>query len=120
MLIIAMCKSNFFFLTVSYLVVFHVFLIMFIWSYWKTIWSKPATPSIAVRQEENELLHKTISILKPPLDSNLFSFCQFALPRAEKELFEREERAEIQQEILKKVARNLPVYTRTAGGGENC
>ena len=47
-----------------------------------------------------------------------FSSCQFGLGRAEKELYEREERAEMQQEILKKVARNLPVYTRTAGGGE--
>uniref|UniRef100_A0A3Q0QYB3 Palmitoyltransferase n=1 Tax=Amphilophus citrinellus TaxID=61819 RepID=A0A3Q0QYB3_AMPCI len=72
---------------ISYLVIFHVFLGMFIWAYWKTIWSRPASPSKA-----------------------------FSLPRAEKELYEREERAEAQQEILKKVARNLPVYTRTAGG----
>lgn len=50
--------------------------------------------------------------------TSLFSSCQFCLPRVEKDLFEREERAEAQQEILKKVARNLPVYTRTAGGGE--
>uniref|UniRef100_A0A3Q2X490 Uncharacterized protein n=1 Tax=Haplochromis burtoni TaxID=8153 RepID=A0A3Q2X490_HAPBU len=71
----------------SYLVIFHIFLAMFIWAYWKTIWSKPANPS------------------------------KFSLPRAEKELYEREERAEAQQEILKKVARNLPVYTRTTGGG---
>uniref|UniRef100_A0A3Q4GD23 Palmitoyltransferase n=1 Tax=Neolamprologus brichardi TaxID=32507 RepID=A0A3Q4GD23_NEOBR len=71
----------------SYLVIFHIFLAMFIWAYWKTIWSKPANPSKA-----------------------------FSLPRAEKELYEREERAEAQLEILKKVARNLPVYTRTAGG----
>eukprot|EP00064_Thunnus_orientalis_P012067 superscaffoldBa00001807_g12101 len=42
---------------ISYLVIFHIFLIMFIWSYWKTIWSTPASPSTA-----------------------------FALPRAEKEL----------------------------------
>ncbi|KAG7217318.1 hypothetical protein INR49_027862 [Caranx melampygus] len=63
------------------------FLSMFIWSYWKTIWSKPDGPSKA-----------------------------FCLPRAEKELYEREERAETQQEILKKVAKTLPVYTRTAGG----
>uniref|UniRef100_A0A3P9Q5H1 Palmitoyltransferase n=1 Tax=Poecilia reticulata TaxID=8081 RepID=A0A3P9Q5H1_POERE len=69
------------------LVIFHVFLAMFIWSYWKTIWSKPASPSTA-----------------------------FALPRAEKELYEMEQRDEVQQEILKKVARNLPVYTCTAGG----
>nr|XP_020454756.1 palmitoyltransferase ZDHHC2-like isoform X2 [Monopterus albus] len=60
---------------------------MFIWSYWKTIWFRPASPSK-----------------------------MFGLPRAEKELFEREERAEVQQEVLKKVVRNLPVYTRTAGG----
>ncbi|XP_044077571.1 palmitoyltransferase ZDHHC20-A-like isoform X2 [Siniperca chuatsi] len=72
---------------ISYLVIFHIFLTMFIWSYWKTIRSRPASPSKA-----------------------------FGLPRAEKELYEREERAETQQEILKKVARNLPVYTRTAGG----
>lgn len=49
---------------------------------------------------------------------SLSSTCQFCLPRAEKELYEREERAETQLEILKKVAKNLPVYTRTAGGGE--
>ncbi|XP_054611831.1 palmitoyltransferase ZDHHC20-A-like isoform X2 [Dunckerocampus dactyliophorus] len=72
---------------ISYLVIFHIFFFMFIWAYWKTIWTRPAEPSKA-----------------------------FTLPRVEKELFEREERAEMQQEILKKVARNLPVYTRTAGG----
>ncbi|KAF7670276.1 hypothetical protein LDENG_00299750 [Lucifuga dentata] len=72
---------------ISYLVIFHIFLFMFLWSYWKTIWSRPASPSKA-----------------------------FCLPREEKELYEKEERAEIQQEILKKVARHLPVYTRTAGG----
>ncbi|TMS14353.1 Palmitoyltransferase ZDHHC2 [Larimichthys crocea] len=72
---------------ISYLVVFHVFLTMFIWSYWTAIGSKPAGPSKA-----------------------------FSLPSAEKELYEREEQAETQQEILKRVARNLPVYTRTAGG----
>nr|XP_040036248.1 palmitoyltransferase ZDHHC20-B-like [Gasterosteus aculeatus aculeatus] len=72
---------------ISYLVIFHIFLTMFVWSYWKTICSRPAAASKA-----------------------------FGLPRAEKELYEREERAETQQEILKKVARDLPVFTRTAGG----
>lgn len=38
----------FHFPTVSYLVVFHIFFFMFIWSYWKTIWSTPAGPSKAV------------------------------------------------------------------------
>lgn len=65
---------------------------------------------------------QSMSVLYIPLFimvvSDSFSTCQFCLPRAEKELFEREERAETQQEILKKVAKNLPVYTRTAGGGE--
>uniref|UniRef100_A0A667Y9D8 Palmitoyltransferase n=1 Tax=Myripristis murdjan TaxID=586833 RepID=A0A667Y9D8_9TELE len=72
---------------ISYLVVFHIFFFMFTWSYWKTICSRPEGPSKA-----------------------------FCLPKAEKELYEKEERAEIQQEILKKVAMNLPVYTRTPGG----
>lgn len=30
------------------MVIFHIFLAMFIWAYWKTIWSKPANPSEAV------------------------------------------------------------------------
>lgn len=55
--------------------------------------------------------------IKPSSERRLFSL-QFSLPRAEKELYEREERAERRQEILKKVARNLPVYTRMADGGE--
>uniref|UniRef100_A0A7N8XS63 Palmitoyltransferase n=1 Tax=Mastacembelus armatus TaxID=205130 RepID=A0A7N8XS63_9TELE len=80
---LCVCKYTHFY----YLVIFHLFLTMFIWSYWKTIFSKPASPSKA-----------------------------FGLPRVEKEAYEREERAEVQQEILKKVARNLPIYTRTAGG----
>ncbi|KAM4620295.1 palmitoyltransferase ZDHHC20-A-like [Polymixia lowei] len=72
---------------ISYLVVFHVFFIMFVWSYWKTICTRPASPSKA-----------------------------FCLPKAEKELYEKEERPEAQQEILNKVAKDLPVYTCTAGG----
>uniref|UniRef100_A0A4W6CW91 Palmitoyltransferase n=1 Tax=Lates calcarifer TaxID=8187 RepID=A0A4W6CW91_LATCA len=72
---LCVCKYTHFY-EFSYLVIFHIFLTMFIWSYWKTIWSKPAGPSKRAGSEE---------------------------------------RAETQQEILKKVARNLPVYTRTAG-----
>uniref|UniRef100_A0A8C1A727 Palmitoyltransferase n=1 Tax=Cyprinus carpio carpio TaxID=630221 RepID=A0A8C1A727_CYPCA len=72
---------------VIYLIVFHVFFFMFIWSYWKTIISKPASPSK-----------------------------EFCLPKADKELYEKEEFPEAQQEILKRVARNLPVYTRTGSG----
>ncbi|XP_036451368.1 palmitoyltransferase ZDHHC20-A isoform X1 [Colossoma macropomum] len=72
---------------VIYLVVFHICFIMFIWSYWKTIVSKPSNPSK-----------------------------EFCLPKAEKEQYEKEERPEAQQEILKKVGRNLPIYTRTGSG----
>ncbi|ROL54229.1 Palmitoyltransferase ZDHHC2 [Anabarilius grahami] len=72
---------------VFYLIVFHLCFFMFVWSYWKTIISKPATPSK-----------------------------EFCLPKAEKELYEKEERPEAQQEILKRVARDLPVYTRTGSG----
>ncbi|XP_048037585.1 palmitoyltransferase ZDHHC20-A isoform X2 [Megalobrama amblycephala] len=72
---------------VFYVIVFHLCFFMFVWSYWKTIISKPATPSK-----------------------------EFCLPKAEKELYEKEERPEAQQEILKRVARDLPVYTRTGSG----
>ncbi|XP_056141051.1 palmitoyltransferase ZDHHC20-B-like [Lampris incognitus] len=71
----------------SYLVIFHIFFIMFIWSYWKTICTRPASPTKA-----------------------------FSLPKEEKEQYEKEEKPEAQVEILKKVAKGLPVYTRTAGG----
>ncbi len=51
---------------------------------------------------------------------HLTSCClsQFCLPKADKELYEKEENPEAQQEILKRVARNLPVYTRTGSGGK--
>ncbi|XP_017344491.1 palmitoyltransferase ZDHHC20-A isoform X2 [Ictalurus punctatus] len=57
------------------------------WSYWKTIISKPSNPSKA-----------------------------FSLPKAEKEEYEKEERPEAQQEILKKVARSLSICTCTGSG----
>ncbi|NP_001077018.1 palmitoyltransferase ZDHHC20-A [Danio rerio] len=72
---------------VIYLVVFHAFFFMFMWSYWKTISSKPTNPSK-----------------------------EFCLPKAEKELYEKEERPEAQQDILKRVARELPIYTFTGSG----
>ncbi|XP_016120198.1 probable palmitoyltransferase ZDHHC20 [Sinocyclocheilus grahami] len=74
---------------VIYLLVFHVFFFMFIWSYWKTIISKPASPSK-----------------------------EFCLPKVDKELYEKEENPEAQQEILKRVARNVLVYTCTGSGGK--
>ncbi|XP_075707746.1 palmitoyltransferase ZDHHC20 isoform X2 [Rhinoderma darwinii] len=70
---------------VAYLVFFHLFFTMFVWSYWKTIFSCPTNPSK-----------------------------EFCLSKSDKELYEKEERQEYQQEILKRAAKDLPIYTATA------
>nr|XP_055039037.1 palmitoyltransferase ZDHHC20-B isoform X1 [Misgurnus anguillicaudatus] len=72
---------------IIYLVVFHLSFIMFVWSYWKTIFTRPANPSK-----------------------------EFCLPKAEKEQYEKEQRPETQQDILRRVASGLPLYTRTGAG----
>ncbi|XP_057179149.1 palmitoyltransferase ZDHHC20-B isoform X2 [Triplophysa rosa] len=72
---------------IIYLVVFHLSFIMFVWSYWKTIFTRPANPSK-----------------------------EFCLPKTEKEQYEKEQRPETQQEILRRVASTLPLYTRTGAG----
>ncbi|XP_043959832.1 palmitoyltransferase ZDHHC20-B isoform X1 [Gambusia affinis] len=72
---------------IVYLIFFHVSFVMFVWSYWKTIFTKPANPSK-----------------------------EFCLPKAEKERYEKEERPESQQEILWRAASTLPMYTRTGAG----
>eukprot|EP00069_Balaena_mysticetus_P011880 bmy_00267T0 len=60
---------------------------MFVWSYWKTIFTLPMNPSK-----------------------------EFHLSYAEKELLEREPRGEAHQEVLRRAARDLPIYTRTMSG----
>nr|XP_033806453.1 palmitoyltransferase ZDHHC20 isoform X2 [Geotrypetes seraphini] len=70
---------------VVYLVIFHLSFVMFVWSYWKTIFSSPATPTK-----------------------------EFCLSKTDREQFEREEIPESQQNILKKAAKDLPIYTTTA------
>uniref|UniRef100_A0A3B4CTN1 Palmitoyltransferase n=1 Tax=Pygocentrus nattereri TaxID=42514 RepID=A0A3B4CTN1_PYGNA len=72
---------------VVYLVAYHVFFIMFVWAYWQTIFTKPMNP------------------LK-----------EFHLSHLDKELLEREDRGESQQEILRRIAKDLPIYTRTTSG----
>ncbi|ETE64090.1 putative palmitoyltransferase ZDHHC20, partial [Ophiophagus hannah] len=67
-----------------YLVIFHLSFVMFAWSYWKTIFTSPSSPS-------NE----------------------FCLSKTDKEQYEKEERPESQQEILRRAAKELPVYTTT-------
>ncbi|KAM6180219.1 palmitoyltransferase ZDHHC20 [Erethizon dorsatum] len=71
--------------TVVYLVAFHLFFVMFVWSYWMTIFTSPATPSK-----------------------------EFYLSTSEKEGYEKEFSQERQQEILRRAARDLPIYTTTA------
>ncbi|XP_066477864.1 palmitoyltransferase ZDHHC20 [Tiliqua scincoides] len=69
---------------VVYLVVFHLSFVNFVWSYWKTIFTAPASPS-----------------------------SEFCLSKSDKELYEKEERPESQQEILRRAAKDLPIYTTT-------
>uniref|UniRef100_A0A8C9VHS2 Palmitoyltransferase n=1 Tax=Scleropages formosus TaxID=113540 RepID=A0A8C9VHS2_SCLFO len=72
---------------VAYLLVYHVLLFMFVWAYWRTIFTRPMMP-----------------------------LEEFHLPPADRQLLEREDRAESVQEVLRRVAKELPVYTRTASG----
>lgn len=94
---------------------------MFVWSYWKTIFSNPSNPSKEVHiQEKSIFLLHVCPFLLVIIDDYLkmaFSQLQFCLPKAEKERYEKEERPESQQEILWRAASNLPLYTRTGAGG---
>ncbi|XP_008304127.1 palmitoyltransferase ZDHHC2-like [Stegastes partitus] len=72
---------------VVYLLAYHVIFIMFVWAYWQTIFTRPMNP------------------LK-----------EFHLSHSDKELLEREDRGESQQEILRRIAKDLPIYTRTNSG----
>ncbi|KAB0391984.1 hypothetical protein E2I00_015968 [Balaenoptera physalus] len=58
---------------------------MFVWSYWMTIFTSPASPSK-----------------------------EFCLSNSEKERYEKEFSQERQQEILRRAARDLPIYTTSA------
>lgn len=50
-----------------------------------------------------------------------FASCstKFCLSYSDKELLEREDRGESQQEILRRIAKELPIYTRTNSGGRS-
>lgn len=43
---------------------------------------------------------------------------QFHLSYSDKESLEREPRGESQQEVLRRAAKDLPIYTRTMSGGK--
>ncbi|XP_048851832.1 palmitoyltransferase ZDHHC2-like isoform X2 [Brienomyrus brachyistius] len=72
---------------VGCLLTYHVVLVMFVWAYWRTIFTNPMTP------------------LK-----------EFHLSHADRELLEREDRAVSTQELLRRIAKDLPIYTRTPSG----
>ncbi|XP_070096185.1 palmitoyltransferase ZDHHC20 isoform X13 [Equus przewalskii] len=70
---------------VVYLVGFHLFFVMFVWSYWMTVFTSPASPSK-----------------------------EFYLSSSDKERYEKEFNQERQQEILRRTARDLPISTLSA------
>ncbi|XP_052374046.1 palmitoyltransferase ZDHHC15B isoform X11 [Oncorhynchus keta] len=72
---------------VAYLLVFHVCFVMFSWTYWKAIFTPPATP------------------------------CKkFQLSYSDKDRYEREERPDAQKQILVDIAKSLPIFTRATSG----
>uniref|UniRef100_A0A8C3RIK3 Palmitoyltransferase n=1 Tax=Chelydra serpentina TaxID=8475 RepID=A0A8C3RIK3_CHESE len=74
-------------LLVAYLIVFHVIFVLFVWTYWKSVFTLPLQPDK-----------------------------KFHMSYADKERYENEERPEAQRQILVEIARKLPVYTRTGNG----
>uniref|UniRef100_A0A3P8WTE2 Palmitoyltransferase n=1 Tax=Cynoglossus semilaevis TaxID=244447 RepID=A0A3P8WTE2_CYNSE len=58
------------------------------------------------------ILFHSLSIIRHVVDRP----SQFHLSYSDKELLEREDRGESQQEILRRIAKNLPIYTRTNSG----
>ncbi|NWS17085.1 ZDH15 Palmitoyltransferase, partial [Pachyramphus minor] len=73
---------------VAYLVIFHILFVLFVWTYWKSVFTLPAQPDK-----------------------------KFHMSYADQERYENEERPEVQRQILAEIARKLPVYTRTGNGG---
>uniref|UniRef100_A0A674GA94 Palmitoyltransferase n=1 Tax=Taeniopygia guttata TaxID=59729 RepID=A0A674GA94_TAEGU len=73
---------------VAYLVVFHILFVLFVWTYWKSVFTLPIQPGK-----------------------------KFHMSYADQERYENEERPEVQRQILAEIARKLPVYTRTGSGG---
>ncbi|XP_038556167.1 palmitoyltransferase ZDHHC15B [Micropterus salmoides] len=72
---------------VAYLLVFHVCFVMFSWTYWKSIFTPPASP------------------------------CKkFQLSYSDKQRYEMEERPDAQKQILVEIAKKLPIFTRAQSG----
>ncbi|XP_078254120.1 palmitoyltransferase ZDHHC2 [Rhinoraja longicauda] len=69
------------------LVFYHLLFLMFVWSYWKTIFTKPMNPTK-----------------------------EFHLSYTDREQIERGDRGEGQQEVFRRMAKELPIDTRTLSG----
>ncbi|KAG8453750.1 hypothetical protein GDO86_000393 [Hymenochirus boettgeri] len=69
------------------MIAYHFCVLLFAWSYWKTIFTLPMNPSK-----------------------------EYHLSYSDKEVLEREPRGESQQDVLRRLAKDLPVYTRTMSG----
>ncbi|KAM6197951.1 palmitoyltransferase ZDHHC15-like [Sarcoramphus papa] len=82
------CFCSFVFFLVAYLIIFHILFVLFVWTYWKSIFALPVQPGK-----------------------------KYHMSYADKERYENEERPEVQRQILAEIARKLPVYTRTGNGG---
>ncbi|KAE8605205.1 hypothetical protein XENTR_v10015022 [Xenopus tropicalis] len=72
---------------VAYLIIFHLIYILCSWSFLRTVLARPA---------------------KPP--------AKFCLSDADKQLYLNQKRPEMKQEILIRVAKDLPIYTRNSKG----
>ncbi|XP_009953667.1 PREDICTED: palmitoyltransferase ZDHHC15-like, partial [Leptosomus discolor] len=72
---------------VAYLIIFHILFVLFVWTYWKSIFTLPVQPGK-----------------------------KYHMSYADQERYENEERPEVQRQILAEIARKLPVYTRTGSG----
>ncbi|KFQ21151.1 Palmitoyltransferase ZDHHC15, partial [Mesitornis unicolor] len=73
---------------VAYLTIFHILFVLFVWTYWKSVFTRPVQPGK-----------------------------KYHISYTDKERYENEERPEVQRQILAEIARKLPVYTRTGNGG---
>uniref|UniRef100_A0AAX7VHU3 Palmitoyltransferase n=1 Tax=Astatotilapia calliptera TaxID=8154 RepID=A0AAX7VHU3_ASTCA len=72
---------------VAYLLLFHVCFVMFSWTYWKSIFTPPASP------------------------------CKkFQLSYSDKQRYEMEDRPDAQKQILVEIAKKLPIFTRAQSG----
>ncbi|XP_046906393.1 palmitoyltransferase ZDHHC15B-like isoform X2 [Hypomesus transpacificus] len=72
---------------VVYVLMFHVCFGMFLWAYWKTMFTPPSPPSK-----------------------------KFHLSYSDRQRYDIEDRPEGQQQILMDISRNLPVFCRSASG----